>query len=832
MYFFDNMKTGILSIVFALLLATSFAQKREDQGITGSIVGKLIDSATHLPLESATITLYATGKNRVLHRTTTDSSGDFGLTNVAPGSYTVAIEFVGYRTMNVRNVVVTQKNDIINLGTIHAITKTNVEQAVIVTAPPKLIDNKIDKLVFNAERDITSQSGVATDLLAKVPQVSVDVDGNVELQGSGNILFLIDGKPSTVFGSNITDVLQSIPASEIKSIEVITNPGAKYDANAAGGIINIILKHNNAQGINGNLSLTAGTINQNGSFNINARKGKFGVNAFFNGNARLSTTTPTSSLRSSADTVAKTTALLQQDGSSDFTRHGLQSGIGFDWALTPNNDLSGGVNYHNFGNKSNGYVDQLQQTQQVAGGPFSDTSSRNLLSSSFTQYSFDPSLNYKHNFKNKDQELDLGFDGSFAHHSNNSANDQYWQDSLVYGTRNNNPATEKEYEIKLDYTQPLHEDVSLGIGGKFSGYDISSLADARVWDPYAGDYLYSSFLSNDLNYHQKVYAGYAELNFPIGKSIQARLGGRYERTQISSFYANAHQTIDNGYNTWIPAIFLMKKINETQTIKLNFTIRINRPDYHDLNPFINTSDPKNMTTGNPSLQPEIWDRYEASYNNDLGKLGSFMVTLFYRQSNGDIQPFITYYPSLQVGDTTYTNVAVTTRENIGVEENAGTNLFFDLHATDKFNIRSNLTFFYRHTINHVDTGYNSSGTIFRANINASYQLTNSFAAEFFGNFSSKHHEAQGFYPSFASYSFALRKQFWNKKGSLALTANNFFSKYVDQRTQLYGPGFVTNSVRSVPYRSIGINFTWKFGRLVIKQDKSDDHPIDLGSPQP
>lgn len=827
------MKRAFISIVLLFLLAASYGQAKTDQSRDGTIVGKLVDSATNLPLESATITLSATGKTKVLARTTTDSSGEFGLTRIPAGSYTVIVEFVGYRTINIRNVTVSQQNDIVNLRRINATRKSADLQSVVVTAPPKLVDNKIDKLVFNAERDLTSSTGVATDLLQKVPQVSVDVDGNVELQGSGNVLFLIDGKPSTIFGANITDVLQSIPASEIKSIEVITNPGAKYDANAAGGIINIILKHNTAQGINGNLSLTTGTINQNGSFNLNARKGKFGMNAFFNGNARLSTDMPTSSLRTSTDTTAKTTALLQQTGSSSFTRHGYQGGIGFDMTITDRNTLSGGLNYHNFGRRTTGYFDQLQQTQNVAGGPYQDTSAHNNISSAFSQYSIDPNLDYKHNFKYKDQELEIGFDGSFAHPLSTANNDQYIlpKDSLVYGTRNSNPAKENEFEVKLDYTQPLREGVNLGLGGKLSGYDITTIADARVWNSYSADYLYDSGLSNNLNYHQRVYAGYAELSFPIGKTIEARLGGRYERTQLHSFYANAHQTIDNGYNTLIPTIFLMKKIGETQTIKLNFTIRINRPDYRDLNPFINTSDPKNISEGNPSLNPEIWDRYEASYNKDLGRLGSFMLTLFYRQSNGDIQPFIVYYPSFTVGDTTYTNVDVTTSKNVGVEENLGTNLFLDLHLNDKFSIRSNFTLFYRHTINRVDIGYNSSTDIYRLNVNAAYQFSGNFAAELFGNFSSRHHEAQGFYPSFVSYDLALRRQFWNKKGSIALTLNNIFSKYVNQRTELYGPGFVSSNLRRVPYQSVGINFTWKFGRLIIKKEKPEDNTIDLNAPQ-
>src|SRR6476661_10291 len=177
-----------------------------------------------------------------------------------------------------------------------------------------------------------------------LPQIYVDINGNVELAGNSGIRFLINGKPSSAFGSNITDVLQSIPASQIKSIEVITNPGAKYDAQGLGGIINIILKKSTAQGVNGNVSLTAGTIMQNGSFNFNARKGKFGVNAFLSGNARLTTTTPSNSQRVSVDTSTKTNALLEQDGSSDFNRHGYQTGIGFDWTHKEKNNFSGSLN--------------------------------------------------------------------------------------------------------------------------------------------------------------------------------------------------------------------------------------------------------------------------------------------------------------------------------------------------------------------------------------------------------------------------------------------------------------------------------------------------------
>ncbi|HTS45414.1 MAG TPA: TonB-dependent receptor [Puia sp.] len=827
------MKYVMWSVFFVFAGYFSFSQEVQRNDNPGIIKGTVIDSVSSQGIAYTSVTVFLEGSKKPLTGTTTNDKGFFRLDSLATGNYRIEIDFIGYKSKVLDKIIISAKHPVVNLEKIRLSGNSQMLADVTVTGQKNLVENKIDKLIFNAEKDITSQTGVATDILKKVPQVSVDVDGNVELQGSTDIRFLINGKPSTIFGSNIVDVLQSIPANQIKSIEVITNPGAKYDAQGTGGIINIILKHNTLQGINGNISLTAGTIVQNGSINVNARKGKFGLNAFVNGNARLMTTTTNSFQRVSSDTAAKTNVLLQQDGSTDFTRHGFQSGLGFDWTPNDKNSLSGGLNYHNFGNRSNGTINQSEQTQDDAGGIFSAINSINNTNSKFRQYSFDPSLNYKHNFKNKEQQLEVGIDGSFAHNLIKSGSDQYLQpqDSLIYGTRNNNPAKENEYEMMIDYVQPLGKDINFGVGGKFSGYDISSTADALLWNPYANTYLYDSALSNDLNYHQRVYAAYGELNFPVGNLFEARLGGRYERTEVNSFYANAQQKVVEGYNTYVPSIFLMKKVGDNQTFKLSYTIRINRPDYFDLNPYVNASDPKNVTTGNAYLKPEVWDRYEASYNNDLGRIGSFMITLFYRISNDDIQPFIIYYPSLTVGDTTYTNVAVTTRENIGIEKNAGTNLFVNFHVNDKFNVRSNFMFFYRYTINHVDTGYNSSGTIYRFNLNASYQLTSTFAAEFFGNFSSPHHEAQGTYPAFTSYSLALRKQFWKKNGSVALTANNFFSKYVNQRTELYGPGFVSSNLRQIPYRSIGINFTWKFGKMEIKKEKSEDNTPELNAPQ-
>ena len=281
------------------------------------------------------------------------------------------MEFIGYRSRKLGPVTIGDRS--LSLGNIPLAKTVDEMQSVTVTAARGFVENKIDKMVFNAEKDITSQSGVATDVLKKVPMVSVDVDGNVELMGNPNILFLINGRPSSIFGNNLADALQSIPASQIKSIEVITSPGAKYDAEGTGGIINIILKENKLNGINGNVSATAGTRLENGSFNFNARHGGFGLNAFFSGNAQLPSTTLNSSTRNSYDSSGNSTTSLLQNGSSRFHRNGYESGLGFDWSIDQKNNLSGNIGYDNFGNNSRGSVQQQLLTYgQPAGSTISN----------------------------------------------------------------------------------------------------------------------------------------------------------------------------------------------------------------------------------------------------------------------------------------------------------------------------------------------------------------------------------------------------------------------------------------------------------------------------
>ena len=294
------------------------------------ITGRIVDSNSRQPIQYATISVFGQNASRPLGGMMTGSKGEFSLTAPRNGEFFISIECIGYAKRRLGPFPADVKKTL--LGDILLPKEAANLQAVTVTAPKGLVENKLDKIVYNAEKDVTSLGGVATDLLKKVPMVSVDVDGNVDIMGNTNILFLINGRPSSIFGNNLADALQTIPASQIKSIEVITSPGAKYDAEGTGGIINIILKDNRINGINGNLSLTGGSRLQNGSFNFNVRRGKFGLNSFFSGNAQLPSTTLNSSNRNSYDSTGNLLSnLLQQDGSSRFYRNGYETRLWLQW---------------------------------------------------------------------------------------------------------------------------------------------------------------------------------------------------------------------------------------------------------------------------------------------------------------------------------------------------------------------------------------------------------------------------------------------------------------------------------------------------------------------
>ena len=801
----------LCSILFAFGLSAS-AQK-------GRISGKITDGATHTPVEYATIAVFKTGSKTPVNGTTSDTKGNFTIGNLPMGEYLISVDFIGYQHYEVDHVTIAGPKTSVILNDIVIAPAQKQLQSVNIVAKTPTVENKIDKMVYNPANDLTNQGGVATDVLQKVPMVTVDIDGNVQLQGNSNIRFLINGKPSSIFGASLSDALQSIPASQIKSIEVITSPGAKYDAAGTGGIINIILKDSKVQGVNGSVNGTAGTRLENGSVNLNARKGNFGAGVYFSGNERINSTTLNSTNRQSYDAGSNTYTQLSQAGSNAFKRGGYQTGINFNWSITKRDELTAAFGFDHFNRKSSGSTTADIQKRTALGMLYPDTLSLLNSNSASGSNSHDYSLSYKKTFANEKQELDILYSSSSS--SNTSDFSQLTQYLNVakqpYGSIGNNPGSDKETDISIDYAQPAGKNLLIETGAKavFENLNNTVVTDTLLTD---GNYGPNALQTYSFNYKRNIYAAYLSLQFSAFHNfIDGKAGLRYERTDTQSDF---NGTSIPGYDTFAPSFVLSHKIDDSQSIKLSFSYRIERPDYADLNPFYDISDPHNISKGNPDLKPELGHNYELGYNKTFDGGANIYFAGFYRYNTNDLQTFTTFYSSLPVNGTTYTDVSLTERSNLGREISSGASISGSVPLTDKFNLRSNMFFMDR--INQTPGLPTVSGFAYRINFNASYTVSKTLVAEAFGNYNSSQNTIQGSRPAFAMYNIAMRKQLWNKKASIGLIATNPFSPYITQQTITTAANINQTSIRQVPFRSFGITLSYKFGKLEFKKDQDKE----------
>ncbi|HEY4194923.1 MAG TPA: TonB-dependent receptor [Mucilaginibacter sp.] len=827
-------------ILLFLLCTTLVLKAQPYNNPKGHISGKVIDAATKLPVDYATVSVFLANSTSPVNGVVTDPKGNFTLTNLTPGEYSISINFIGYQKKTIDHLTIGNATPNIALGTIAITPIQNQLKTVEIVGKAPVVENKIDKMVYNVANDLTSQGGSASDVLQKVPQITVDIDGNVELQGNANIRFLINGKPSSIFGASLADALQSIPASQIKSIEVITSPGAKYDANGTGGIINIILKDSKIQGVNGNVNLSAGTRRENGSFNLNARKGNFGVNTFFGGGEQINSTSLNTTDRLSYNNAHDTSTRLFQNGSNAFKRGGFRSGLSLNWDITKKDQLTASFGYNRFSSHNNGPTDQEQITNDLLNNTqVSDIRSLRNSNSQFSGKYYDYSLAYHKTFDKENQTLDILYSSSFGDNQSNFFQQQDYAGGAFpsSGSKSNNPGKDHETDISVDYAQPFSKNFSLETGGKLVFENINN---SVVTDSLSGNvFVPNANQTYGFNYNRKIYAYYLGATFSIFNNfINGKVGLRDEYTQTSADFQGV--TIP-GYNIVTPSAMLSHKIDETQSFKLNYSYRIQRPDYGDLNPFYNVSDPHNISTGNPNLKPEIGHNYEFGYNKSFTQGANIYVGAFYHYNTNDIQSYTTFYDSLRVGNSVYSNVFLNQRYNIGTQTTEGISFFGSVPVTSKLNLRSNMMLSNQITTNPGNPTVN--GLYYRVNLNATYQFPHDLTVELFGNYSSSRRTIQGTRPSFAFYNLALRKQILNKKLSIGLTASDPFNNYINQTTVTNGTNFSQTSLREVPFRSFGITLNYRFGKLDFKknEDKDDrdndnnnntDGPTTPAAPQP
>lgn len=755
----------------------------------------------------ATIRILSGEDKKLINGTIAGEDGKWIFRNVPEGDFHISISFISYKTKELGPYKVTGKGESYNLGDIILESSATELDQVVVEGERELIEDRVDRIVYNAEQDLTTAGGDASDVLRRVPLLTVDPDGNVALRGSSNLNVLINGKPSTITAGNLADALKQIPADEIKSVEVITSPSARYDAEGTGGIINIITKKNNLQG--GTLSLNTGVGYRGSNLGINAgyRTGKLGLSLGGSGFAGYNILGSSRNEQIARDETGNILSRSNQFGESRSSRISGNYVFGWDYTFNKYHFIGGDVNYRIFDSRNN-LDDRLTQITNAAG------TSRELIEDVFTlnnSNSFDVSFNYIRSFEKKGKEISL-----ISLYSQDTRNNDFTLDGvdmvIPQGTRNENNSINKEYTVQLDYVEPIGDKFKFETGLKNISRTVTS--DFQLFRKQDnGEYrsVQGANVNNSLRYLQNVSAAFISGLAELPANITLQAGLRYEYTTISANFAG-EQDLDIGdYGTFVPSVNMSKRLKSNATLKFGYSRRIARPSLRFLNPNIDASNPLSISQGNPDLLPENTDQVEVSISQ-FKRSTSLNVSAFARFTNGSIQSV--REPIGQ--DTIYTSF-----QNIGEADAYGVNVFGGIRK-GKLNLSGGFDTFYSVLTNNIDDplfNAQNEGFVFNTRIFGSYQLNDRWALQGFGFYRGSRVELQGFSNPFYIYTVSINYKFKNDKGSIGLGATNFLTPRSFLDFEVDTPLVTQNGTRELQLLNFKINFSYRIGKLTQKPSK-------------
>lgn len=814
-----NFKINYMKRILLLLTLISssgivFAQANGDPGaasITGKITGSIVDSLTQKPIDYATITLGRAGSAKSANGALSDAKGSFKIESIVAGNYRLTISFLGYRTKIIDSVRTTPERPDLHMGNIVLSPNEKMLGEVVVRGTAPIIENKIDKLVYNAEQDVSIAGGNATDVLRKVPLLSVDFEGNVSLRGSQNVKVLINGKPSGSMANNMADALKAIPADQIKNVEVITSPSAKYDAEGTSGIINIITKKNNLSGVSGSVNGGIGTRQNSGNMNLNAKTGRLAVSA--NGGSFYSW--PQTSKISFKRTNSDGTQILSQSGESETNRLAANGSLGADYDFNSFNSISSNLRLNEFTTKANG----SNLNQNVFNGTAVDFI--RLSDNSFKMKGYDWSSDFLHKFKKKDQQISLAYQLSNSNQRNNYITD--FSNTIIdeYGNSN---ADNTENTIQADYTHPFKK-VTLETGIKGILRDIVS--DNRTRNYNSGSNSFSEISSRTYlyDYNQDVYSAYATFGFTLAKKYGVRAGARYEVTDIKGDARSAGtgaSPFNSSYHNLVPSVVVSRTFKDFSSIKLTYNQRLQRPSLFYLNPFLNTADVFNQSQGNPSLKPELSHNIEFNYSMFV-KSSVVNASVYYRRTNDIIESFVVPVTVTDPGTGSIASGSRTTFRNVGNNNSVGFNFFGKINPVKPLTLRGNFNVYTYDIITNstIVVSDDNSGMhlVYNAFLMSSYAFPKGLTFETFLITNSPRRTSQGKNPSFNMWNLGLKKEIMEKKGSIGLTIIDPFNENKNFRQSISGTNFTQSSNFSVPFRSFGMSFSYRFGKLSMQAPK-------------
>lgn len=751
------MKPFFKNILYILLLLTSsisIAQQSELE-----ISGLLLEEANSQPIPYATIALYKNDSKEILTGTTTDDNGKFNL-NTSASDFYIEISFMGFKTKRITQFSVL--NYKIDLGVIKLAEDNESLKEVVVRAEVSKTVFKLDKRVFNIGKDISSTGASALEVLNSVPSVTVNIEGEISLRGSSGVQILINGKPS-VLADESSNALGTLTADMIESIEVITNPSAKYEASGTAGILNIILKKEEKKGWNGSVSVNTGIPdNHSIGLSLNRRTEKFNLFTQIGAGYR--------SLPRDSEEINRNLSddeVIYSEGTAYRDETFYNFTLGTDYHI---NDL-------NILTLSGNFAYEIEDQPSETNFRFFD-SNDDLVSSwlrkettEATNPKYQYEFNYRKQFKNnKEHTLQLSALGRFFGKDQSSE----FSNTTLSGTDSNSSQQTKtnfqqaDYTFKADYTNPLSETYIIETGAQYVINDVGN--DYEVSDLIGTVYVVNENLTNNFEYDQKVLGLYFTGAYELEKwGIKAGL--RMENTDLSTLLTNTNESSSRNFTDYFPSLHTFYKISDNVSLQAGYSRRIFRPRLWDLNPFFNIRNSFNIRIGNPNLQPEFTDSYELTSIYKIGK-ASFSSSIYHKYTTEVIERVSAFED----------NVTTTSPENIGTNVSVGFETNGKYSPTKWLTITGDINYNYFDRVGTFEAqSFDFSGNQWSSRLGTKVGLPADIDVELTGRYQSGYNTIQGEVSGYAFLDLGVRKKIFKGKAVVNLGIRDLFESRISER---------------------------------------------------
>lgn len=793
--------------LFSLNVTQSRAQNTEQHSDTVfQVKGVLVDSLLQEKEPYATIRVVRPeAPQKVVRMAVTGLDGTFQLSLPAEGSYRISISSMGKRTL-VRDFTCTASQKKIDLGTLYTSETAEVLKNTEVVAQKLLVKAEIDRLTYNVEDDPDAQTNTTLEMLRKVPLVTVDGEDNIQVNGSGSFKVHVNGKPNTLMSNNPKEVLRSLPASTIKRIEVITDPGAKYDAEGVGGILNIVTTDARMQGYNATLGVQARNTGLGGNAYVTAQAGKFTVSGNYSYTYHNTPTGYNTSERE--DFTSDEFRHLLQDGTSKSDGSYQFGSLEASYEIDTLNLITLSANIFDGGYSADGNtLTQMRRTDQTERYRY-----RMLTDAQNGWMSFGVNLDYQHTFRKPGEYLTLSYKLNAS--PNRDEMDTRYEEitDVPYTLRrqsHDNKAHTTEHTAQVDYVLPVNEMHSFDAGMKYIYRQNSSDSRSLEEDDH-GAMVEQEQLTSQYEQGQNILAAYSDYQLKW-KQMGLRAGVRYEHTFMNVKYALLpERDFQAGFNDWVPSLNLSYMLSQTSTLRLNYNMRINRPGIWYLNPFRDTSNPASVRYGNPDLDTEKAHVTGLSYSYFSAKF-SINADLSYRYVGNGIESYSFMNEGVQ--ETTYGNVGKTHQTTLS--------LWANWNPGSKTRLSVNLSGVHS-VIHSAQLSVDNRGLSGNLFLNAQQTLPWDLRLSIFGGGSTPRQTLQGEGASYYFYGLNLSRSFLKEKRlNVSLYANNFLNKYQTTTHETLTETFRLQSKSKYSAMNFGCSVSWRFGDLKAQVKKTE-----------